>query len=323
MNPKQREQINMEQINRFFASYYSEWRHIKILSNIKILETKYEFYSNILDEIKPTDKTVGEKTIAQEITNGLRFDSIQQSIQYIEDLFALIYASKNKDFFIRNIISYDAGKVGNSIKNFKLSRENICKSFNFPNFQAEDNLNQSELDTLNVLHESVDRLIEMVKELMEFYNKNLFFYNQYKHGLSIALRPFNDYSKEQIEKDKLNENEEGVLVALDSLNFKGAVQRKDGNFGTLLIPNLTDTIQRNIKPLQDENNLLRFVFSAPDLSIDKIKDIAFKTKRCMHIFINNILEVVSQKEKVKLQMPANDKNEVYAFDIKFDEVNLK
>lgn len=323
MNREQRDQINKEQINRFFSSYYSEWRHIKILSNLKILRTKYEFYPDIISEIKHTDKSIGEQIIAQEISNGLKFDSVQQSIQYIEDLFALINAGKNKDFFIRNIINYNAGKIENQIRGFKLNRDNVYSCFNFPTFKKEKDLKPNEQKVLSIIEESVDRLIEILSDIISYYKKNLFLYNQYKHGLSIALRPFQDFSPEQIEDDKKGKSQEGVLVALDGLNFKSAVKKKDGNFGALLIPHLSDAIQKNIKPLQNENNLLRFMFSSPDLSTDKIKDIAIKTKRCMHILITNILEVVSQKEMLNLQLPAKDKNEVYSFNIKSDEINKK
>lgn len=320
MNEKVRDQINREQINRFFASYYSEWRHIKILTNYKVLENKYDFYADIIEEIKRTDKNFGESTIAQELANGLKFDCIQQSLQYIEDLFALINAGKNKDFFIRNIISYKAGKVESQIKRFKFDRENICKSFNFPYYTKEDGLSSKEHETLKVINDSIDRLGGLLKEIIEFYKENLYFYNQYKHGLSIAMRPFNDLTPEQIESDKKGVSEEGVLVALDSLNFKSAVKRKDGNFGALLIPHFTDIIQNHISELQEENNLLRFVLSPPETSVRKVKDIACKTKRCMHIFINNIKEVVSEKEVIKLQLPATTDDEVYAFDIKYEDI---
>lgn len=52
MNQEIRDQVNKEQILKFFDSYYSEWRHIKILSNIKQLENKYDFYSDIIEETK-------------------------------------------------------------------------------------------------------------------------------------------------------------------------------------------------------------------------------------------------------------------------------
>lgn len=268
-----------------------------------------------MKKLKKTDTSVGDKTIAQEITNGIYFDSIQVCVQYIEDLFALINAGSNRDYFVRSIISYSSGSIKNQIENFKIERENICKSFYFPNYKLENMNEKDDLELYEVLFQSVDRLGEMLKDIICFYKENLFFYNQYKHGLSIALRPFVDYTDEQIEKDKRGNESKFPLVAMDNLNFKNAIKKKDGNYGVLLIPHNSEVISSNIDTLQKENNLLRYVFSSPEVSVENMKHIAYLTKRCMQIFIYNIREVVSKKEKIKLRMPAKNNYEVYEFDI--------
>lgn len=320
MDFTERKTVTKDQINHFFNAYYSEWRAIQILAIKEKFNTRYEFYKDIVEEIKSTDINAGENTIAQEIKNGLIFEAIAASIQYIEDLFALIKASEKKDLFIRNIIKYDAGKVEHLIKNFKTANKNICNSFHFPYYPEEEFETETEKETRKVINDSIDRLRSIIIELIEYYKKHQFFYNQYKHGLSIALRPYGKFTSEQIDKDKKHEHENPSVVALDSLNFANAPRNQYGNSGYLMMPCFTESVQKNIKELQSENNLLRYVMTPPETTIDFILEIAKKTRRCIHIVIHNFLEVVNDKEPLKLRLPAIDDSEVYEFQIE-GEIN--
>jgi len=49
---------------------------------------RYKFYKDFIQDVKYAHDANGEATIAQEIKNGLCFNTIAQCIQYIEDLFA-------------------------------------------------------------------------------------------------------------------------------------------------------------------------------------------------------------------------------------------
>ena len=315
MKEQDRPLINKEQINRFFSTYYSEWRHIQILAIEKKLRTKYEFYDDIIEKINYSDNTADDKTIAQEISNGLMFEAIQYSLQYIEDLFALMNAAKKPNFFIRSIIQYNAGKIDHSIKTFSLKKKNICECFHFPCYTDHEHETAHELEVLCVTNESVNRLIAILAELIEFYKKYQFFYNQYKHGLSIALRPYHNWTPEQVNEDKKGRDDQSPIIALDSLNFKDAPKNQYGNEGYLLMPCFSENIGPHINHLQSENNLLRFVMSPPDMSITLIADIAKKTKRCIHILIHNFLEVINDKNPLNLRLPAADDQDVFEFKI--------
>jgi hypothetical protein len=316
----ERKTVTKDQINHFFSAYYSEWRAIQILAIKEKFNTRYEFYKDIIEEIKSTDLNAGENTISQEIKNGLLFEAIATSIQYIEDLFALIKASEKKDFFIKNIIKYDAGKVEHLIKSYNTNKKNICKSFHFPYYPDEEFETENERETLKVINDSTDRLRSIILEIIEYYKKHQFFYNQYKHGLSIALRPYGKFTSEQIAKDKKREHENTSVVALDSLNFTNASRNQYGNSGYLMMPCFTENVQKNIKELQSENNLLRYVMTPPETTIDFIMEIAKKTRRCIHIVIHNFLEVINEKEPLKLRLPAINDSEVYEFKIE-GEIN--
>lgn len=313
MKEQDRPAINKEQINRFFSSYYSEWRHIQVLSIQKKLKTKYEFYDEIIRSINYSDNSASEKTIAQEISNGLMFEAIQYSLQYIEDLFAMVNAAKKPNFFIRSIIQYNAGKIDTAIRTFSVKNKNVCESFHFPYFPDDDQLTGQDLETQKVFNESVERLGKIITELIEYYKKYQFFYNQYKHGLSVALRPYHDWTPEQVEEDKTGTHGQSPIVALDSLNFKAAPQNQYGNTGYLLMPCFSPVITPHLNQLQSENNLLRFVMSPPDMSIDLIVDITKKCKRCIQILIHNFLQEINKENPLKMRLPATTEEDVYVF----------
>ncbi len=322
MDEKTRNIVTKDQINSFFSSYYTEWRLIQLLSIKKRLDNRYQFYEEIVEEIKLTDLDAGKNTIAQQIRSGLVFEAVSDCVQYIEDLFALIKATENKYYFIRNIIKYKASKISNFINNFDIDRKTVCKCFYFPNFFDEKIETEKEKETMTVINSSVDRLGKSLKEIIEFYKKNIFFYNQFKHGLTIALRPYGvKYNSEQIKKDKNGEYEDFSIIAHDSLNFKNAMNNKYGYAGTLMIPGFTENVQKNLKELQAENNLLRYVLSPQETTLNNIIDIAKKIRRCMHILINNFLEVVNEKEVLKLRLPSETLDQDYFFDINEEDYN--
>lgn len=304
MTPEQRLNASVDLTLTYFQSYYAEWRLTKVLTNKKLLEERYDFYSGISKEVRKWDDQDGEATIAQEIKHGLYFDSIAQCVQYVEDLFALIRAARKPDYFIRNIITYKAGEVTNAIKQFKASPESLSQAFHFPTDlpfnSAED---KSDHDR------GVDLLVKMVGDLVKFYKDYWFFYNQYKHGLAVAMRPLgNVFTPEQIEDEKRERREPHYLVVYDNFNIKAAA--KKGTFDTkhgIFMPGFTENVRPLIPELQKHNNFLRFVFPAdlPGFSYEILVDIAYKAKACINTFIANYSHKIKPEEKGvrKFQLP--------------------
>jgi hypothetical protein len=319
MAESNKEKANRDQINTFLNAYYSEWRYIEILSIEKRLAEKYEFYADIIEQVKKTDNSAGEHTIAQAVSNGLMFEAIQHSIQYIEDLFAFIHAAKNKTYFIRNIIQYNAGKIENSINSFKFEKKYICEKFQFPFYPDDKDYTDEERKTWGLMQEAIDRLGGIVKEVIEYHKTYRFFYNQYKHGLSIALRPYGHAGKERVEQDKKGEANP-YPVALDSLNFKNAERNQYGNKGYLMMPAFTNNVRPLLNLFQKENNLLRYVLPPEGTEIENIVNIAEKTKRCLQILMHNFISVVNDTEKMNLRLPAEKDDEVLEFYITVDQV---
>ncbi len=316
MNKEQRRKVNQDQINAFFSSYYPNWRLHQILTNEKLLKEKFDFYSSIISDSKQIDDPNGDSTIAQEITNGLSFEIISYCVQYIEDLFALLKAGENIDLFVKNIITYDAGKINNFIKQ-KWKVEQLCKHFHFPFFEEE--FDDKEAD--KIYRESIVRLNEWILEFKEFHNQNYFFYTQYKHGLTVALRPYKKYTDEQIQESKEG-NFEPYLAAFDNLALEKLKDKPERLNGMVFMPNLTENVQVNIAELMKEDNLIRYVFPSEKTNLDKIKSISFKIRDCINIFTNNILEETRKENEakiVKMQLPAEKIGQVSVFTFTYPE----
>ena len=93
----------------------------------------------------------------------------------------------------------------------------VSKAFHFPK-----DLPFTEDDHQNSYNNGVKKLMEMLTDLIAFYNGHWFFYNQYKHGLSVGMRPMgNVFNSEQVKQDKLGQNDP-YLVVYDNLNLTAA-----------------------------------------------------------------------------------------------------
>src|ERR1043165_3039385 len=296
--------------NGYFSSYYIEWRLAKVLTNKILLEKRHEFYLSIQSQIKQYDDPDGAATVSQEIRNGLFFDTIAQTVQYSEDLFALIKASSRPEFFIRNIVTYSAGEVTSFLKGFKCNHKNTSQAFFLP---QELTFNDAKIN--QTYEEDVQRLIEYVQDIQLFYKNYEFVYNQYKHGLAVALRPYgNLYGPQQIEQDMKGELDP-YLAVWDNLNFKAASKR--GNISAdraIMMPYLTPNVMPYAHQLQSENNFLRFVFPADiPMDIDFLVEMAMKIRSCITVFISNYQSNINPTNdgKKKWVLPENFKENIY------------
>ena len=306
MNSEQRKQASIDLTLTYLSSYYTDWRLAKILTIQKLVSERYTFFKSIIREVKQFDDNSGEATIAQEIKNGLYFDAIGECVQYIEDLFALIKASENPDYFIKNIVTYDAGRITNFIKSFRPSKTNIAKAFHYPG-----ELELESQEHINMYEEGINNLISLVDSLVKFYSDYEFLYIQYKHGLAVAMRTFgNKFNEEQIENDKLESNEP-YLAVYDNFNLtaaskKGRVKVKHGVF----MSGFTKNVRPYISQLANENNFLRLVVppDTPDFNIDFLIDNARRVKTCLNTFMFNYSRKIKPEVgKVEFQLPEDYK----------------
>ncbi len=311
MNKEQRRKASIDLTLTYLNSYYANWRLAKVLTIEKLLKDRHEFYKDIISEVMEHGDADGSATIAQEIKHGLYFDAIAHCVQYVEDLFALIKSAKQPDYFIKNIITYKAGEITNFIKSFKINAKTASEIYHFPHdLKFDKPEDQSNFD------EGVT-LARLTEEIVSFYKGYEFFYSQYKHGLSVAMRPFgNIYNADQIEKDKAGKNDP-YLVVYDNLNLHAA--SKKGTFNVqhgVLMPGFTPNVVPFMDKLSEENNFLRFVFppDIPHFSMHLLVDNAKKTRACIQAFIANYSRSISITEgKMEFQLPSDYKNNMSFF----------
>lgn len=225
-------------------------------------------------------------------------------------------AAKEPKYFVRNIISYSAGKIYNLItRNYKL--EELCSLFYFPYFT--DHFEDSDVE--NKCRECLQRLSNYISDLKSFFSEHEFFYTQYKDGLTVALRPFNKYTEEQVEKDKLNPVD-AYLAAFDNLSAKKLAKGSSRFNGMILIPHLSPTVSKNLNELLNEDNLIRFVIPKNRIDMDRIKSVAFKARDCVCAIGNNLINTLRHsKGELTLQLPAEKFGLSYSFS--FDAAHLE
>lgn len=302
MTSEQRKKASIDLTLTYCRSYYQDWRLAKVLTIKKLMDNRYDFYSDIIPELKPCSVEEAESTIAQEIKNGLCHDAIAQCIQYIEDLFALINATKKPDFFVKNIITYKAGTITASIKTYKSNVKNITRDFYIPS----DMTFATDADKKQIA-DGVDKLVDLVNDQVEFYKKYWFFYNQYKHGLAVPMRPFgNTYHAAQVEDDKQGKMNP-YIVAYDNMNIKAAQSKGTHLQGQpIMINGFTDNVRPHIGKLEEENNYLRLVYpdEKSEFSKQVFVDQAFKTRACINTLMTNYTSYINPEEgKMVFQVP--------------------
>lgn len=281
----------------YLQSYYSDWRLAKVLTIQKVLSNRYDFYGDIIHDIRGDHDPHGDATIAQEIKHGLHFDAIAHCVQYVEDLFALLRAGENPDYFVKNIITYKAGEITNRIKTHKSDPKVIAELYHFPH-----DLQFTDTKDGKGYEEGIQNLISLTDECVKFYQDYEFFYNQYKHGLSVAMKPVGTtYVKEQIDEDKAG-TFETLLAVYDNFNLETA--SKKGTFNSkhgVVMPGFSENVQPFISALSAENNYLRLVFppDMPEFSIDFLVDKAKMTRACIKTFIANYFRKIYPSDGVK------------------------
>ncbi|OJW81753.1 MAG: hypothetical protein BGO69_14700 [Bacteroidetes bacterium 46-16] len=301
-------QAAIDLTEHYLSAMGYDWRLIKVRGIEKMLIEKYTFFK----ELTPQYDEGAEAMIAQEVTIGLYCDAISECVQYVEDLFALIRASENPDYFIKNIITYQAGQVTSKIKTFVSNKESIETAFHLPKgitFSLQE-------DTENYANGIVE-MQNLCNDIIKFYQEYEYFYVQYKHGLTIPFRPFgNSYSVEQVSQEKCGELVP-FIAAYDNFNLKASSQR--GTFSTnhgVMMPGFSENVQAVLTTLHDENNYLRFVFPPnPDLHISQLVIVAKKINLCIRTFVYNFYHKLKDNpNSIASQIPTDfNKNLVLSF----------
>lgn len=317
MKKETREKANADQVVYFLSKYYYKWRLAKIMAIRKILEDKYNIFSSDIEILKQPDDKTGTPTITQEISNGLICSAISECVQYIEDLFVLIKFSNEREWFIKNVITYQAGSISKFIRNFNPQLDKVCEYFHLPTHL--DSLSSDKI-SIGIFQYGIDHLINNLNEIINFYKDNVFFYNQYKHGLAIALRPYALFNNKLVREHR-KKPLSGYIIAMDNLSIEKVFGQSSRFRNCVSMPNLTNNIKPHISELQNEDNLLRY-FDHPkgEIQIDYILEYAQLIEETIRYLIYNIYNYFTNSNKRYL--PNKNPKKQTEIEIKKDENNM-
>ena len=192
-----RRTANDRMFQNFVACYDPGWRLTKLLALQVILEQRGLLQAK-LAEVHLDPEMSGEAYVYGPASNGLIFSAIAETAMACEDFFALINGIREPQYFVRSTVSYSAGSVKNLIKRIHRAKdEAILKALLLPAPAQLELLLESSDQDVNERDAVLERYsrycalaVKMVREAARAFERFETPYNQYKHGLTVALRPF-------------------------------------------------------------------------------------------------------------------------------------
>lgn len=282
-----------------------------------ILEDREKLKRKLRSFYGPTFKEREDNYVYNESTNGLIFSAISELLMYIEDYLVLISFIREDEEFIKKVVKYWAGNIGKVPDRInRLSDDELLKAYMIPNRdyilgvmseQTEEERNSS----IAVYDQGIKNILEYTKSIIESFNKYRFYYNQYKHGLTVALRPFSG-SINKAELHRRKSSLDGFPVCYDNETIEQAF--KNGQQRAFVIPSLTPEIQPGITKLQEEQNLLRYHYDG----LVKINDLINIGKK-VHLLIRTLIKnrfdyVIPEKQQANtFYLPYPKKKESFSF----------
>jgi len=195
------------------------------------------------------------------------------------------------------------GEVTNEIRGFKADCKSIAKAFHIP-----EGLTFSTPEAQKQYEHGMTNLVDWTADLVRFYKDHEFFYNQYKHGLTVAMRPFGMmYSPEQVEQDR-NEERKPYLAVYDNLNLNDATKKGTAILRQgVMMPCFTDNVRRALPELERRNEWLRLVnFKDLAFSFEGLVDHAYKARACITTFCANFSRAVDpDPNELSFQLPVD------------------
>ena len=208
---------------------------------------------------------------------------------------------RDQENFIKDIVQYWASKVTKVSKKIEsLSTEDLVKAYMIPDKHYLDQVMslQSEEHKENQMKQyekGVNLLRDYTKEVIESFKKFNFYYNQYKHGLTIALRPF---SSQMSRKEMLKRKESlyGYPICYDNESFDESIKKGKLPQGNIMIPDIDHSFRRHLIELQEEGNLLRY-HMGHEVDIQELIAIGKKVCVLINILIKNRFDFVAPEHE--------------------------
>ncbi|TMN21853.1 hypothetical protein [Lentibacillus cibarius] len=221
---------------------------------------------------------------------------------------------ENEDFIKKVVFYYarDIGKAANRIE--VLSVDELLKAYMVPSKSYLEAVMTDQIEgkeeNLAVFATGSQNLIDYTQSVLEFFNDYRFFYNQYKHGLTVALRPFSGtLNKNELHRRKTSLD--GLPISYDNETIEKAFKSKQEAF---VIPNLTPEIQPGITKLQEERNLLRYRYGEL-IDINDLINIGKQVHSLIRTLIKNRVDYIvpELEEGNTFYLPIPKKKDAFRF----------
>lgn len=299
------------QMRMFGANQYPYWRVVAVKSIRKILLDADNFYSDLEDDIysdisgkvEPNNQI---DVVNNEIKNGWMFEAVSQAEQAIEDLFSLLRNSSDIAYFAKNVVNYKAVEVKRYIWEFQTDNfEYIIQEFRLPYFSLDEPWENQ--DAFELYKKSILLMQQWLQDLIAFHKKYYLDYCQYKHGMSIGLRPCG-YQKMKSEEKR--DPHESALITFDSYPLEKRCNTPGCTPALAML--LSPEISPYVSSLYAEGNLLHY--NMHYVNIDEIVSITEKAFALLNIVWVNLLKQSEMTDEDKFNewaFPASDYRKYY------------
>ncbi|HEX8963735.1 MAG TPA: hypothetical protein VF801_12100, partial [Rhodocyclaceae bacterium] len=292
---------NDHQIKLYFTYYDRFWRLHKLLTlretlrNRDQLQTAFrEFYG---------DGYFDFETLAYlNVTNGLLADAVSEAVMYCEDYLSLLKFVREKLYFVKNTVSYQAGIVTNIASRLRtVSREQAERLFFLPPLEmvqvcfARANAGTA-YSSVQGFTEGVNRLIDLHQATVRFYEQHRDAHTQYKHGLKLCLAGLGGKPGDD-ELQRRRREFSGSVFMLQNKLAKEAAKR-----GGIIIPDIScDPIRKNVETLFNERNLLHLE-AVYAVDIDGLIEMAKGVSHLMNALIRNRIAMIDNQHLHKMEV---------------------
>lgn len=226
----------------------------------------------------------------------------------IEDFFVLFRFIQEEEYFVQKIVTYSAGTIKNEINKAEgFSEDRSLKALLIPSAdfvrdvmaRAANTAEEFQKERYEFLEQhkvACANTIQSLQKVIKFFKKYETFYNQHKHGLTVALRPF-AFEAPQAYLQQRKTSLSGDLVVFDNDTIEVAFNKGNLTGGALVMPAVTEATRPYLNNLQRERNLLRYFPRSAELHIDDFIEVVRSVAVLSLCLIGNRLDFIDRNRE--------------------------
>jgi hypothetical protein len=231
----ERRAANDAQVLDFFRGYERQWRLSKILMVRSLLRDRAGVKGVLEEGLGGAEAfSCDDPFLYGPITDGLIFAAASELAMLSEDILALMKFVRSRQFFAKEIVHYRAGAVKDVVGVLASAPvERILSAFMIP---VRSMLGDAPKDEVAAAYDAgVGALVLAARSVGRIHKEYEFIYNQYKHGLTIALRPFGGGPLSGEAIDERKKHIFGVPVCYEAEGISTSMKKRPSSPGLSLM----------------------------------------------------------------------------------------